>query len=180
VCARGGGGGGHGAAPPSRTGEVRRPGSCGGGRGRRKGRSVGHAGGRTSATLLPLRRIESSRVILLPSAVISLRRRASERECVSGVCLGLSPVGRQGARGGSRAVGGSGVHALFRHVLEHHVDVVVEAWLGSGLGLGVSLAFVCSSKPCSCERRGADAAKGGYESRSEGDSRASWAVSDSK
>ena len=39
------------------------------------------------------------------------------------------------ARGQSR---GSGVHALFRHVLEHHVDVVVEAWLGSGLGLDES------------------------------------------
>ena len=106
----------------------RRPGSCGGGRRRRKGGSVGHAGGsvghaggRTSATLLPLRRIESSRVILLPSEVISLRRR--DMRCVLGALAGR----QAGARGGSRAVGGSGMHALFCHVLEHHVDVVVEA-----------------------------------------------------
>ena len=42
---------------------------------------------------------------------------------------GLLPVAGGVPGGGSRAVGGSGVHALFRHVLEHHVDVVVEAWL---------------------------------------------------
>ena len=67
---------------------------------------------------------------------------------------GLLPVAGGVPGGGSRAAGGSGVHALFRHVLEHHVDVVVEAWLWVRVRPG-RVAFVCSS--CSCKRPGGDA-----------------------
>jgi hypothetical protein len=69
----------------------------------------GHAGGRTSATLLPLRRIESSRVILLPSEVISLQRRVRAALGMLGArCVWALAGGRRCAGGrlaGSRGLG---------------------------------------------------------------------------
>lgn len=75
----------------------------------------------------------------------------------------LLPVAGCAPGGGSRAAGGSGVYALFRHVLEHHVNVVVEAWLWVRVSAWASLAFVCSSY--SCKRPGGDADEDWYRSR---------------
>jgi len=72
--------------------------------------------GTNSATLFPLSKIWSSLVIRLPSGVISLR---------SGARGGLGGHGRAGFVGGGGAAARRG--ALFGHILEHHVDVVVEA-----------------------------------------------------
>ena len=87
----------------------------------------GESRGRTKATLLPFSKIWSSFVTRLPSAVISLRRTARRvftRACSARereVCGRLARPAGQPPRWWRRA------GALFGHVLEHHVHVVVEA-----------------------------------------------------
>ena len=92
----------------------------------RNARSTRGSGGRTTAMLLPFSKMVSSFVTRRPSGVLSLRAGAPRQRPRSGAqAHALGFVGQRGraARCGAALRG----RALLGHVLEHHVDVHVEA-----------------------------------------------------
>ena len=92
----------------------------------RNARSARGSGGRTTAMLLPFSKMVSSFVTRRPSGVLSLRAgapRQRPRSCAQAHTLGFVAQRARAARCGAALRG----RALLGHVLEHHVDVHVEA-----------------------------------------------------